>query len=76
MGCYPVSYTWRLNKMNEQHGDQMAKEYRFWLYDEMIKYMGRTMAIIDSTDDEQALTKMLERERIKHLPIIERMKAY
>ena len=62
--------------MNEQHGDQMAKEYRFWLYDEMIKYMGRTMAIIDSTDDEQALTKMLERERIKHLPIIERMKAY
>ena len=62
--------------MNEQHGDQMAKEYRFWLYDEMTRYMGRTMTLIDSTDDEQALAKMLEQERVKHLPIIERMKAY
>ena len=60
----------------EQHGDQMAKEYRFWLYDEMTRYMGRTMDLIDSTDDEQALKDMLEQERLKHLPIIERMRAY
>jgi len=62
--------------MNEQHGDQMAKEYRFWLYDEMTHYMGRTMAIIESTPNEVERDKALELMRLEHLPIIERMKAY
>jgi hypothetical protein len=62
--------------MSEQHGDQMAKEYRFWLYDEMMRYMGQTMDIIESAPNEVERDKALELMRLEHLPIIERMKAY
>ena len=61
--------------MSEQHGDQMAKEYRFWLYDEMTRYMQATMDVIANTPDEVERDEALELMRLDHLPIIERMKA-
>lgn len=63
--------------MNTEHdGDQMTKEYRFWLYDEMTRYMQATMDIIKNTPNEVERDKALEIMRLDHLPIIERMKAY
>jgi len=62
--------------MIEQHGEQMAKEYRFWLYDEMTRYMQATMDIIESIPNEVERDEALELMRLDHLPIIERMKAY
>jgi|LakMenE07Oct09ns_1017277.scaffolds.fasta_scaffold01547_3 hypothetical protein len=61
---------------DENAGDQMTKEYRFWLYDEMTRYMQATMDIIKNTPNEVERDKALEIMRLDHLPIIERMKAY
>ena len=60
----------------ERDGEQMAKEYRFWLYDEMMRYMALTMDIIEKIPSERERKRALERARIEHSPIIERMRAY
>ena len=51
MDCDCVFTAGRFTEMNEQHGEQMAREYRFWLYDEMTQGIAYSMETMTPLGD-------------------------
>lgn len=58
---------------NELAGDQMAKEYRFRVFDEMMYYRGVIHEIIESGFDVE---ERIESARVEYRPLLDRIIAY